>query len=54
MKVRPEKLWIQISLHRVPPEVGLVQNYPDVCIGGMSSVCQCQKLTSAMTLWPEE
>ena len=29
----------QVSLHREPPEVGLVEKYPEVCISGWSCLC---------------
>ena len=35
-----DALYIQVSLHRKPLEVVLVESYPEVCIGGWSCVCQ--------------
>ena len=33
--------FVQVSLHREPPEVGLVEKlYPEICIGGWSCVYQ--------------
>ena len=29
-----------VSLHRVPPEVGLVKSSPEVCSRGLNSMCQ--------------
>ena len=40
---------LQVSLHREPPEVGLVEKLTKICISGGNSMCQ-PYIESATTL----